>query len=322
MDWGMHEQTGDNPGYDNEGFGKVAVLMGGNSAEREISLMSGQAVLASLLRSGVDATGIDVTSRALPQALMSRAFDRVMIILHGRYGEDGKVQGELDALGIPYTGSGVTASALAMDKIETKRVWLERGLNTPAFAELNDTTDWQGVIDELGTVFVKPVNEGSSIGISPADTADALKAAYVHARQYDDKVIAEQFIDGPEYTIGIVAGRVLPVVGMKAASKFYDYDAKYFSNATRYFCPCDLDAADEKALGDLAKRAYDAVGCTGWGRVDAMRDADGTFWLLEVNTVPGMTGHSLVPMAAKAAGISFDELVLEILASSKTRTGG
>ena len=314
----MHEHSVNN----NQGFGKVAVLMGGNSAEREISLMSGQAVLASLLRSGVDAMGIDVTSRALPQALQNKAFDRVMIMLHGRYGEDGKVQGELDALGIPYTGSGVAASALAMDKIETKRVWLERGLNTPAFAELHDTADWQGVIDELGTVFVKPVNEGSSIGISPADTADALKAAWSHARQYDDKVIAEQFIDGPEYTIAILGERVLPVVGMKSASKFYDYDAKYFSNETRYFCPCDLDAADEKALGDLAKSAYDAVGCTGWGRIDAMRDADGIFWLLEVNTVPGMTSHSLVPMAAKAAGIPFDELVLEILASSKARAGG
>ncbi len=313
----MHEHSINN----SEGFGKVAVLMGGNSAEREISLMSGQAVLASLLRSGVDATGIDITSRALPKALKDKTFNRLMIMLHGRYGEDGKVQGELDALGLPYTGSGVAASALAMDKIKTKKVWLEQGLNTPAFAELDESTDWQSVIDELGTVFVKPVNEGSSIGISPADTADALQAAYAHARQYDDQVIAEQFIDGPEYTIGILGERVLPVVGMKAASAFYDYDAKYFSNETRYFCPCDLDTDAEKALGDLAKKAYDAVGCSGWGRVDAMRDADGTFWLLEVNTVPGMTGHSLVPMAAKAAGIGFDDLVLAILASSLDGAG-
>jgi D-alanine-D-alanine ligase len=313
----MHEHSI----YNNEGFGRVAVLMGGNSAEREISLMSGQAVLASLLRSGVDATGIDVTSRALPQALQDKTFDRVMIMLHGRYGEDGKVQGELDALGLSYTGSGVAASALAMDKIETKKVWLEQGLSTPAFAELDENTDWQSVIDELGTVFVKPVNEGSSIGISPANNADALQAAYAHARRYDDKVIAEQFIDGPEYTIGILGERVLPVVGMKAASTFYDYDAKYFSNETRYFCPCDLDANAEKALGNMAKRAYDAVGCSGWGRVDAMRDANGTFWLLEVNTVPGMTEHSLVPMAAKGAGIGFDDLVLAILASSTDRAG-
>ena len=307
----MHEASGAKMEY-----GKVAVLMGGDSAEREISLLSGRAVLASLQRSGVDATGIDITGRALPQELKDKAFDRVMIMLHGRYGEDGKVQGELDALGIPYTGSGVSASALAMDKIGTKQVWLGHGLNTPAFTVLSENTDWQSVIDELGTVFVKPVNEGSSIGISPADTAEALQAAFDKARQFDDKVIAERFIDGPEYTIAILGDRVLPVVGMKAASAFYDYEAKYFSDATRYFCPSDLDAADEKALGDMAKRAYDAIGCTGWGRVDAMRDKKGEFWLLEVNTVPGMTDHSLVPMAAKAAGIDFDALVLEILDSS------
>ena len=294
----------------------MAVLMGGDSAEREISLLSGKAVLASLQRSGVDATGIDITGRALPQALKDGNFDRVMIMLHGRYGEDGKVQGELDSLNIPYTGSGVKASALAMDKIETKKVWLQKGINTPAFAELGEDADWQGVIDELGTVFVKPVNEGSSIGISPADSAESLQAAFEKARKFDDRVIAEQFIDGPEYTVAILGDRVLPVVGMKAASAFYDYEAKYFSAQTRYFCPSDLDAEEEKMLGEMARRAYDVVGCSGWGRVDAMRDAEGKFWLLEVNTVPGMTDHSLVPMAARAAGIDFDALVLEVLASS------
>jgi len=308
----MHER----PGITAQQFGRVAVLMGGDSAEREISLMSGNAVLASLLRSGIDAVGMDVTSRAVPQALTDNRFDRVMIMLHGRYGEDGKLQGELDALGLPYTGSGAAASALAMDKLATKKVWLQQGLNTPAYATLGQDTDWNSVIDELGTVFVKPVNEGSSIGISRAETADALAEAWHKASEFDDVVIAERFIDGPEYTVTILGNRVLPVVGMKAATTFYDYDAKYFSNETRYFCPCDLAAADEKVLGEMALQAYEAVGCTGWGRVDAMRDQDGTFWLLEVNTIPGMTDHSLVPMAARAAGLEFDALVLEILASS------
>lgn len=306
----------------NEGFGRVAVLMGGDSAERNISLLSGKAVLASLLRSGVDAQGLDVKGRYVPQELQDKRFDRVLIMLHGRYGEDGKLQGELEALGLPYTGSGVQASALAMDKVLTKQVWLEQGLNTPPYTVLSADTDWNAVIADLGTVFVKPVNEGSSIGISPASTGQELKTAFEKARKYDDLVIAERFIDGPEYTISILGEKVLPVIGMKAATTFYDYDAKYFSNDTRYFCPCDLDTDAEQLLGGMARQGYDAVGCTGWGRVDAMRDADGTFWLLEVNTVPGMTDHSLVPMAAKAAGIDFDALVLEVLASSRTKKEG
>lgn len=302
--------------YNKSDFGSVAVLMGGDSAERDISLMSGKAVLASLERSGVDAQGIDVTTREVPASVKAGRFDRVMIMLHGRYGEDGKLQGELDALGVPYTGSGVAASQLAMDKEKTKQAWLAQGISTPPFTLLTADSDWQAIIDSFGTVFVKPANEGSSIGISRAESAAELEAAWHKARQFDDEIIAERFIDGPEYTVSILGDRVLPVVGMKAATTFYDYDAKYFSDETRYFCPCDLDAEEEAALGSMAKQAYDVVGCTGWGRVDAMRDSDGAFWLLEVNTVPGMTDHSLVPMSAKAAGIDFDTLVLEILASS------
>jgi len=303
-------------------FGCVAVLMGGDSAERDISLMSGKAVLASLERSGVDAHGIDVATREVPKPVRAGQFDRVMIMLHGRYGEDGKLQGELDVLGVPYTGSGVAASRLAMDKEKTKQAWLARNINTPPFTLLTGDSDWQAIIDSLGTVFVKPVNEGSSIGIYRAESAAELAAAWHKARQFDDEIIAERFIDGPEYTVSILGDRVLPVVGMKAATTFYDYNAKYFSDETRYFCPCDLNADAEATLGSMAKKAYDLVGCSGWGRVDAMRDGDGSFWLLEVNTVPGMTDHSLVPMAARAAGIDFDALVLAILASSLTGREG
>jgi D-alanine-D-alanine ligase len=314
MDWAMTEP---NP----TAFGKVAVLMGGDSAEREISLLSGNAVLDSLLRSGVDASAVDMQGTDGLERLQAGRFDRAMIMLHGRKGEDGKLQGALEWINLPYTGSGVLASALALDKVLCKRVWQSLGMNTPAFAELDMTTDWQQVIDELGTVFVKPVKEGSSIGITRADSPESLARAFEAASEYDDVVIAERFIDGPEYTVSILGEKILPVVGMRASGEFYDYEAKYFSDETRYFCPCDLDADAEQALAEQAKAAYDAVGCKGWGRVDAMRDADGVFWLLEVNTVPGMTDHSLVPMAAKAADIGFDALVLEILASSRLDRG-
>jgi len=205
---------------------------------------------------------------------------------------------------------------LAMDKVRCKRLWQNLGLNTPAFTSLNSSSEWSSIINDLGPVFVKPVKEGSSIGISKASNASELEKAFALALKYDNAVIAETFIDGPEYTVAILGDSVLPVVGMKAKNDFYDYDAKYFSDATSYFCPCDLSADEEKVLGELARNAYEAVGCYGWGRVDVMRDNEGDFWLLEVNTVPGMTDHSLVPMAAKQAGIGFDELVLEILASS------
>jgi len=302
--------------YKPEEFGRVAVLMGGDSAEREISLLSGSAVLDSLLRSKVDATAIDFKSKDVFADLLGSDFDRVLIMLHGRKGEDGKVQGALELMNIPYTGSGVLASALAMDKVRCKRLWQNLGLNTPAFTSLSSSSEWSSIINDLGPVFVKPVKEGSSIGISKASNASELEKAFALALKYDNAVIAETFIDGPEYTVAILGDSVLPVVGMKAKNDFYDYDAKYFSDATSYFCPCDLSADEEKVLGELARNAYEAVGCYGWGRVDVMRDNEGDFWLLEVNTVPGMTDHSLVPMAAKQAGIGFDELVLEILASS------
>jgi D-alanine-D-alanine ligase len=312
MGWGMHEQQQILPGE----FGKVAVLMGGDSAEREISLMSGQAVLESLLRSGVDAVGVDEIDRKLLKILDKENYDRVFIMLHGRKGEDGKMQGAMELMNLPYTGSGVLASALAMDKVRCKRLWENLELNTPPFTVLDDNTEWQKVVDTLGTVFVKPVKEGSSIGISKVADPEALKKAYLEARQYDNTVIAEKFVDGPEYTVAILGDKVLPVVGMQAENEFYDYEAKYFSDATRYFCPCDLDEESEAELKRLAKQAYDAVDCSGWGRVDVMRDSKGEFWLLEVNTIPGMTSHSLVPMAASEAGINFDALVLEILSSS------
>ena len=302
--------------YKPEEFGRVAVLMGGDSAEREISLLSGSAVLDSLLRSKVDATAIDFKSKDVFADLLGSDFDRVLIMLHGRKGEDGKVQGALELMNIPYTGSGVLASALAMDKVRCKRLWQNLGLNTPAFTSSSSSSEWSSIINDLGPVFVKPVKEGSSIGISKASNASELEKAFALALKYDNAVIAETFIDGPEYTVAILGDSVLPVVGMKAKNDFYDYDAKYFSDATSYFCPCDLSADEEKVLGELARNAYEAVGCYGWGRVDVMRDNEGDFWLLEVNTVPGMTDHSLVPMAAKQAGIGFDELVLEILASS------
>ncbi|MFT5319873.1 MAG: D-alanine-D-alanine ligase [Pseudohongiellaceae bacterium] len=302
--------------YQAEEFGRVAVLMGGDSAEREISLLSGCAVLDSLLRSKVDATAIDFKNKDVFADLLGSNFDRVLIMLHGRKGEDGKVQGALELMNIPYTGSGVLASALAMDKVRCKRLWQNLGLNTPPFTSLTRNSEWASVINDLGPVFVKPVKEGSSIGISQASNASELEEAYALALKYDNAVIAETFIDGPEYTVAMLGDSVLPVVAMKAKNNFYDYDAKYFSDETSYFCPCDLSADEEKVLAELAKNAYEAVGCTGWGRVDVMRDKEGDFWLLEVNTVPGMTDHSLVPMAAKQAGIGFDQLVLEILASS------
>ena len=298
-------------------FGKVAVLMGGDSAEREISLMSGNAVLDSLMRSEVDALAVDLTGSDVFGELMGNEFDRVFIMLHGRKGEDGKVQGALELMNVPYTGSGVLASALAMDKVRCKRLWQSLGLKTPAFVELDINTDWSKVINDLGPVFVKPVKEGSSIGISKAGSAAELEQAYALASQYDNTVIAEKSITGPEYTVAILGNRVLPVVGMTAVNEFYDYQAKYFSDETTYFCPSNMTADEEEALGNLAMQAYEALGCYGWGRIDVMRDKDDEFWLLEINTVPGMTVQSLVPMAAKQAEIEFDELVLAILASSK-----
>lgn len=296
-------------------YGKVAVVMGGRSAERDISLLSGTAVLNALQRSGVDVIGIDTDSKLL-QTLREEKVQRVFIMLHGRDGEDGKLQGALEWLGLPYTGSGVLASALAMDKIRSKLIWQRLGLSTPDFVQLDADSNFAAVLAELGPCFVKPVSEGSSIGIGGATTLDELQYAWQKASVYDSVVLAERWVRGNEYTVAILAEEVLPVVEMQTGNVFYDYEAKYLSDATRYICPSELDARATIELQQLALAAYKAVGCTGWGRVDAMRDAEGRFWLLEVNTTPGMTSHSLVPMAATAAGLSFEQLVLRILDSS------
>lgn len=296
-------------------FGRVAVLMGGNSAERSISLLSGDAVLAGLLRAGVDAIGIDV-DRTLADQLRAHNIDRVFNILHGRGGEDGKLQGFLEILGVPYTGSGVLASALSMDKVKTKLVWQNNGLPTPGCHVLNDNTDWQGVMADLGDLVVKPSHEGSSIGMSMVSTAVELKAAYDKARVYDTAVMAEQRIYGAEFTVPVINGEVYPAIQLQTSHEFYDFDAKYRANDTRYLCPAPLTDAKSRELADLCLNAFRMLGASGWGRVDVMQDEEGEFWLLELNTVPGMTDHSLVPMSAAAHGLSFDELVVTILESS------
>lgn len=301
-------------------FGRVAVLMGGDSSEREISLLSGNAVLKALLTSGVDAVGID-TGKDFYAAIQTEKFDRAFIMLHGSHGEDGRVQAALDLMNIPYTGSGHPACALAMDKVRSKLIWMAQGLATPEFELLHEGTDWQAVIDQLGVCFVKPVTEGSSIGISKASNAAELKAAFELAVKFDDVVIAEQWIDGPEYTVPIINNQVLPAIELRTKNTFYDYQAKYEADDTEYLCPCDLDDEDDQALRSLSATAYQLLGCSGWGRVDLMRDKAGQFWLLEINTVPGMTSHSLVPMSAAAFGMSFEAVVLEILKSSNLKRG-
>jgi len=296
-----------------EEFGKVAVLMGGWSAEREVSLKSGQAVLDALLGRGVDAIGIDV-DRNIVTTLQQTGVDRVFNIVHGRGGEDGVLQGALETLGIPYTGSGVLASALSMDKLRTKQLWLGAGLPTPAFEILREGFDSEQVVAKLGLpIMVKPAHEGSSIGMSKVNKAEELFPAWQRAREHDEVILAESWITGGEYTASILGHQALPLIKLETAKDFYDYDAKYVSDDTRYICPCGLDADKEALLQSLALRAFDALGSVGWGRVDFMLDAAGNPWLLESNTLPGMTDHSLVPMAARVAGLSFDELVIRIL---------
>ena len=301
-------------------LGKVAVLMGGQSSEREISLLSGNAVLESLLAAGVNAVGID-TANDFFASIKKEKFDRAFIMLHGNYGEDGRVQAALDLMNIPYTGSGHLASALAMNKVRSKMLWVSQGLATPVFEMLSAKSNWQVVIERLGQCFVKPVNDGSSIGISRAINANELQAAYEHAVQFNDDVFAEQWIDGPEYTVPIVNDKVLPVIELKTDNVFYDYAAKYEADDTIYLCPCELSDVENTELKKLAKDAFDLIGCQGWGRVDFMRDKQGKFWLLEVNTIPGMTNHSLVPISAKADGMDFNLLVKEILKSSNIKQG-
>jgi len=295
-----------------EKLGRVAVLMGGDSAEREISLLSGKAVYSALQSLGVDVVAIDADKNLL-QSMRDQKVDRVFNMLHGRGGEDGKLQGLLELAEIPYTGSGVLASALSMDKIKTKLLWRALNISTPPFQLLHAESNWQEVIDEMQEVVVKPVREGSSIGMSIAGSATQLHEAWRKASEFDSVVMAEKRIIGAEFTVAILQGRVLPAIELRTNHVFYDFDAKYVADDTQYICPIDLTADREAELTALCKEAFDALGCEDWGRVDVMQDKQGTFWLLEVNTVPGMTDHSLVPMAAAQVGINFEQLVMDIL---------
>ncbi len=293
-------------------FGKVAVLLGGKSGEREVSLKSGNAVLSALLRQGVDTHAFDPAIRDLHEL---SSYDRVFISLHGRFGEDGTMQGVLELMDIPYTGSGVMASAVGMDKWRTKLLWRATGVVTPEFEMLDANTNFDQVAEQLGLpLFVKPANEGSSIGISKVKTAEALPEAYALAAKADPLVIAEKYVGGGEYTVGILDGVALPVIRIVPKNEYYDFEAKYLRNDTEYHCPSGLDEAKEAQIQQEAVQAFNVLGCSGWGRVDFLMDEAGKHYFLEVNTSPGMTDHSLVPMAAKVAGMSFDILVLNILA--------
>jgi D-alanine-D-alanine ligase len=296
--------------------GRIVVLMGGESAEREVSLRSGGAVFQALQSLGCDVVALDWRAALLPDLLAMRP-DRVFIALHGRGGEDGCLQGALQVAGIPYTGSGVLACALAMDKIRTKQVWQSQHLQTPDFVVADPMLSSAEIVARLGLpVMVKPAREGSSIGISLVRDAAALDAALALARTHDRQVLVEAFISGGEYTVSIVDDEVLPAIKLETPHEFYDYDAKYHATTTRYLCPAGLSAAEETEMASVARAAFEAVGAQGWGRVDFMRDAAGRVWLIEVNLVPGMTDHSLVPMAARVAGWSFADLVARILRSS------
>ena len=285
----------------------ITVLLGGNSAERDVSLQSGATVSAALDELGAVVTCLDPAEpgwwTSLPGA------ELVFIVLHGREGEDGVIQGALETMQLRYTGSGVLGSALAMDKLRSKRLWRGIGLPTAEFEELSAGSDLQAVVDELGPVFVKPAEGGSSIATARAESAAELEAAWQAARQLGGAVLAERLISGREYTVSILGDRALPAISMETDREFYDYEAKYLSDDTRYLCPCGLSEAEESELGGIAMAAFRSLGCASWGRVDFMRDSDGQFYLLEVNTIPGMTSHSLVPMAARAAGIGTTELV-------------
>ena len=297
-------------------FGRVGVIYGGNSSEREISLLTGCAIEEALKSQGVDTVAIDVKDQSL-EAISAAKIDRAFIAVHGPGGEDGTLQGALEYLGIPYTGSGVMASALAMDKLRCKQIWKGIDLPTTDFASLHKNTDWQQTMEKLGgCLVVKPACEGSSVGMSIAESANQLKQAWELAYKYDAKVIAEPRLMGEEYTVAILADQALPSIRIQANATFYDYEAKYLSDKTEYFCPSGLDAERENELAQLCIDAFNSIDGKGWGRVDVMTDLNGKFYILEVNTVPGMTSHSLVPMAAKASGIDFEKLVLAILEES------
>lgn len=294
------------------GFGKVAVLFGGTSAEREVSLNSGSRVLAALQGQGIDAHAFDPAEQPL-DAL--KGYERAFIALHGRHGEDGTIQGALEVMHIPYTGSGVLASALAMDKFRTKLMWRAAGLPIPDYALLTADSDFDEIEEELGLpLFVKPAHEGSSIGISKVKERGGLRAAYAEAAKYDALVIAEKGVMGGEYTVGIVGDEVLPIVKIEPATEWYDYEAKYNRDDTRYLCPCGLPQAKEMEIRKGALEAFRILGGRGWGRVDFLMDEDGNHYFLEVNTAPGMTDHSLVPMAARVAGMEYPALVRRVLA--------
>ncbi len=300
----------------NSNFGKVAVLMGGLSAEREVSLKSGAAVLVALQSRGVDAHGVDV-GHDIVRVLQTGNFDRAFIALHGRGGEDGVMQGLLEMLGLPYTGSGVLGSALSMDKIRSKQVWLAADLPTPPCVLLDEYSDWGAVVAKLDLpLAVKPVREGSSLGITRVTETAGIEPAWRTAVEFDARVMAEPWIVGDEYTVAILNGEALPVIRLQAPSGFYDYAAKYEAEDTGYHCPCGLSAEDETEMQALALQAFSVLDGCGWGRVDIMRDGEGRSWLLENNTVPGLTGHSLVPLAAQAADIGFNELAWRILAQT------
>ncbi|UXD86795.1 D-alanine--D-alanine ligase [Thalassolituus hydrocarboniclasticus] len=303
-------------------LGKIAVLMGGTSAERAVSLKSGQAVYSALQQSGADVIAIDVQAHAIEQ-LTNVDFDVAFIALHGRGGEDGTIQGVLEWLDKPYTGSGVMASALAMDKWRTKLIWQAAGLPTPKAFLLNEDSDWSQLIAELNAdAIVKPAREGSSIGMRKVHTAEELQDSFNFAREYDGLVLAESWVKGAEFTVAIVDGKALPAIQLKTSHAFYDYDAKYQANDTQYLLPCGLSAEKEQELQQLALKAFDVIGGQGWGRIDVMQDQNGRFWLLEANTSPGMTDHSLVPMAAAAVGMSFPELVVHLLTEARGRVRG
>ncbi len=298
-------------------FGKVAVIYGGNSAEREISLLSGEAVLTGLLAQNIDAQGLDTNHDLLLQ-LQKNQFDRAFIVLHGRGGEDGTLQGALELLNCPYTGSGVAGSALAMDKYRTKLVWQSLNLATPPFVICRHPHDLENA-DKLGyPLIIKPIHEGSSIGMTKVNQKSELLPAWQAAKEFDDLIMIEKWVTGQEFTVAILDGNALPAIRLEVANQFdfYDYQAKYESNETQYHCPCGLTCEKEQQMQQIALEAFHALGLKGWGRMDFMQDGSGQFWLLEANTVPGMTSHSLVPMAAKAANIDFNALLLLILETS------
>ena len=301
-------------------FGKTAVLLGGDSSEREISLLSGNAVLKALRARGVDAHAFDPLERPV-QALRSEGFERAWIALHGPGGEDGTMQGALEWIGVPYTGSGVLASALTMDKLKTKRVVVGAGYAAPEYAVLTSARDLEPALKRIGLpMMVKPASQGSSVGMTKVKTAGELKGAFEAAQAVDPVVFAETFVSGDEYTVSILQGNALPSIRILPATEFYDYQAKYFREDTQYFCPSGLSAQDEAELQAAALAAFNVTDCAGWGRVDFMRDRkSGKFFFIEINTTPGMTSHSLVPMAARQAGHEFEELVWRVLETSFSR---